>query len=297
MVAEMRAVIDEYRDRVLIGEIYLPIKQLVTYYGTDLNGAQLPFNFQLLQCRVERRMRWRRQSPNIRAALPPEHGRIGCWAITTNRASRHASASTKLASPPCSCSPCPARSRSTTARKWACRMSSISTDEVQDPAEKNQPGIGSVAIPNALLCRGNGSVYAGFTTSKPWLPLNTDYRQRNVSTFEADVSSILHLYRRLIALRRSCPVLVSGALLDVSAEGALLRYQRVDEHSRWMVLLNLGDRALQVVAPASTVVISTISAKQGTVVSNLVALDANEGLVLDCRPSLGTDALEQASRK
>ncbi len=173
----------------------------------------------------------------------------------------------------------------------------IPPDQVQDPAEKNQPGIGAGRDPERTPMPWERSVNAGFTTSKPWLPLNTDYRQRNVSTFEADVSSILHLYRRLIALRRSCPVLVSGALLDVSAEGALLRYQRVDEHSRWMVLLNLGDRALQVVAPASTVVISTISAKQGTVVSNLVALDANEGLVLDCRPSLGTDALEQASLK
>ncbi len=49
IVAEMRSVIDAYPDRVLIGEIYLPIEQLVTYYGHDLKGANLPFNFQLLQ--------------------------------------------------------------------------------------------------------------------------------------------------------------------------------------------------------------------------------------------------------
>ena len=46
----MRAVIDSYPGRVLIGEIYLPIKDLMTYYGQDLNGANLPFNFLLLQC-------------------------------------------------------------------------------------------------------------------------------------------------------------------------------------------------------------------------------------------------------
>ena len=40
---------DAYPDRVLIGEIYLPIEQLVTYYGRELKGANLPFNFQLLQ--------------------------------------------------------------------------------------------------------------------------------------------------------------------------------------------------------------------------------------------------------
>ena len=45
----MRAVVDEYHERVLIGEIYLPVQQLMTYYGTGLKGANLPFNFLLLQ--------------------------------------------------------------------------------------------------------------------------------------------------------------------------------------------------------------------------------------------------------
>ena len=35
-------------DRVLIGEIYLPLERLVAYYGKDLTGAHLPFNFALL---------------------------------------------------------------------------------------------------------------------------------------------------------------------------------------------------------------------------------------------------------
>jgi len=49
IVAEIRSVTDPYPDRVLIGETYLPIEQLITYYGHDLKGAHLPFNFQLLQ--------------------------------------------------------------------------------------------------------------------------------------------------------------------------------------------------------------------------------------------------------
>ena len=41
--------IDAYPHRVLIGEIYLPLDRLMQYYGRDLKGAHLPFNFQLLQ--------------------------------------------------------------------------------------------------------------------------------------------------------------------------------------------------------------------------------------------------------
>jgi len=33
---------------VLVVEIYLPVDRLVTYYGENLMGAHLPFNFQLL---------------------------------------------------------------------------------------------------------------------------------------------------------------------------------------------------------------------------------------------------------
>jgi len=44
----MRQVLEEFENRVLIGEIYLPVEMLVAYYGKNLTGAHLPFNFQLL---------------------------------------------------------------------------------------------------------------------------------------------------------------------------------------------------------------------------------------------------------
>src|ERR1700761_3044197 len=48
VIAELRHVVDAFDDRVLIGEIYLPIERLVAYYGAGLRGANLPFNFALL---------------------------------------------------------------------------------------------------------------------------------------------------------------------------------------------------------------------------------------------------------
>ena len=49
VVAGFRRVADEFGDRLLIGEIYLPPKRLVAYYGKDLEGVHLPFNFSLLE--------------------------------------------------------------------------------------------------------------------------------------------------------------------------------------------------------------------------------------------------------
>ena len=42
-------VVDEFDDRLLIGEIYLPMERMIAYYGEDLSGAHLPFNFQLIE--------------------------------------------------------------------------------------------------------------------------------------------------------------------------------------------------------------------------------------------------------
>ncbi|XXR82611.1 alpha-amylase family glycosyl hydrolase [Sorangium sp. So ce394] len=47
-VAAMRRALDDYDDRVLIGEAYLPFDRLMAYYGQDLSGMHLPFNFHLI---------------------------------------------------------------------------------------------------------------------------------------------------------------------------------------------------------------------------------------------------------
>jgi alpha-glucosidase len=285
IVGQMRGVIDEFTDCVLIGEIYLPIQQLVTYYGKDLKGAQLPFNFQLLQCP------WNAVSlaktiSEYQAALPP--GAWPNWVLGNHDNSRIATrvggaqaavAATLLLT-------LPGTLTVYYGEELAMADVPIPADQVQDPAEKNEPGIGAGRDPERTPMPWDRSSRAGFTTGKPWLPLNPDHLLRNVSALSVDSSSILHLYRRLITLRRSQPVLVSGALQKVFAEGTLLRYERVDQSSRLLLLLNLGDQPLQVPAPSSMVLISTTSAKEGTFISNLVELDANEALVLDCSPSL-----------
>src|SRR5581483_197806 len=45
----LRRVVDESPDRLLIGEKYIPIERLMPYYGRDMQGLHLPFNFQLIR--------------------------------------------------------------------------------------------------------------------------------------------------------------------------------------------------------------------------------------------------------
>ena len=49
IAAEFRALADDYGDRLLVGEIFLPLDELMTYYGDERPGVHLPFNFQLVE--------------------------------------------------------------------------------------------------------------------------------------------------------------------------------------------------------------------------------------------------------
>ena len=78
----------------------------------------------------------------------------------------------------------------------------------------------------------DATTQGGFTTGTPWLPL-ADPAQRNVADQERDPGSLLHLYRDLIAARRSLAGPVE--LLGGTAPG-VLAFRRGDH----IVALNLG---------------------------------------------------------
>jgi hypothetical protein len=49
LIRGLRGVVDEFSDRVLTGEVYLPVEKLGAYYERDLSGLHLPFNFSLVE--------------------------------------------------------------------------------------------------------------------------------------------------------------------------------------------------------------------------------------------------------
>ena len=75
IAADMRAIADSYGasgrgERVLIGEIYLPVDRLMHYYGRERAGVHLPFNFQLIDAPWDARS-LAKLIADYEAALPP----------------------------------------------------------------------------------------------------------------------------------------------------------------------------------------------------------------------------------
>ncbi len=90
---------------------------------------------------------------------------------------------------------------------------------------------------NGILCKGrdnartpmqwDDSPNAGFTTGTPWIDVNPNYPAINVARAMADPESILHFYRRLIALRKESNILRRGDFQLIPCENQhLLAYRR-----------------------------------------------------------------------
>jgi alpha-glucosidase len=101
--------------------------------------------------------------------------------------------------------------------------------------------------PERTPMQWNSGDNAGFSSGKPWLPVNSDYKSRNVAAQERDPTSLLSWYRSLIALRRSRPELRSGAIEFLDGASDVLAYARRDtanegSATRTLVLLNFASR-------------------------------------------------------
>ncbi len=83
---------------------------------------------------------------------------------------------------------------------------------------------------------------AGFSTAEPWIPVNPNYQQSvNVADQEADTGSVLHFFRKMVALRKANPVLIYGqyeSLLE-DHEGVYI-YTRSLDDIQFLVLLSFS---------------------------------------------------------
>lgn len=278
IVEEMRAVIDAYENRVLIGEIYLPVEELVTYYGNDLGGAHLPFNFQLIEAA------WTAtEIANIieeyEAALPP--GAWPNWVLGNHDKSRLASRIGEAQSRVAAMLLLTLRGTPTIYYGEEIGMTDvpISTDQILDPAEKNEPGLGIGRDPQRTPMPWDGSLFGGFSRVKPWLPLGPDHIVSNVLAQRASRTSILNLYRQLIDLRRKTPALVAGSITSVSTNANILAYERMMGADRIAITLNLGREPHQIHHGAGKILVSTHLDRIDEEIMGDLTLRSAEGVV------------------
>ena len=88
----------------------------------------------------------------------------------------------------------------------------------------------------------DASIQAGFSTGKPWIPVNENYEKINVAVAENDPNSILHYYRKMIAYRKANPSLIYGHFEDLLPQHPyLFVYKRWDDKDSFLAVHNFRD--------------------------------------------------------
>ncbi|HEX9987882.1 MAG TPA: alpha-amylase family glycosyl hydrolase [Chloroflexia bacterium] len=284
IIRRMRKLFDEYDDRVMIGEIYLPQSELMLYYGHDNDEAHLPFNFQLIL------LPWnadiiRAAVSSYEATLPPQGwpnwvlGNHDNHRIATRVGRAQARVANMLL----------LTLRGTPTCYYGDELAMVDVeippDMVQDVQELGKPGLGLGRDPERTPMQWGSSPHAGFTMGQPWLPVAPDYKLYNVATERDDPNSMLTFVRQLLALRRSSPALSVGGYTDIPAEEPdIFSFMREHGGQRMLVVLNFSHDPcvfkMRSESAVAEIALSTVPGRSGQVDLANLTLAPDEGIIV-----------------
>ncbi|MDQ3896780.1 MAG: alpha-amylase family glycosyl hydrolase [Actinomycetota bacterium] len=236
----IRRVADAYGgDRVLVGEVYLLSTRTVAGYVGKGDELHLAFDFTPLYEPWDAAA-WRGRIAEVEA----EFGAVGAWPTWT--LSNHDNPRHRT------------RYGGGERRARAAAVLLLTLRGVPFVYYGEELGLEDAVVPPARVvdpggrdgCRAplpwDGGPDHGWPGEEPWLPWSPDPDTRNVASLRADESSILHLYRRLLAARRASPALQTGSVTLLDGPDGVLAYERRHGDDVRAVVVNLTARAAAV---------------------------------------------------
>ncbi|MGH9213329.1 MAG: alpha-amylase family glycosyl hydrolase [Acidimicrobiales bacterium] len=205
LIRRIRRLVDGYDgDRVVIGEVYiLDVEQVAEYLGASAGELHLAFNFVPLFLGWEAAM-WR----DHLAMAARAHGDRGAWPTWVLSSHDIPRQRTRLGSE--------AAARAAAVVLLGLRGTpflyageELGLEDAVVPPEQMEDPAGFRDGCRAPVPWDAGPTH-GWTDRPPWLPWPPDPEGRNLVTLRDDPASIVHLYRRLLAVRRASPALRAG---------------------------------------------------------------------------------------
>lgn len=110
----------------------------------------------------------------------------------------------------------------------------------------------------------NATEEAGFTTGKPWLPVQPNYKHINIEAALESDESIFYTYKELITLRKENPIVVWGDYeLLLPEDETLFAYKRSYENKTWLVLANVSKETKELKMPENNSIERVIMSNYG----------------------------------
>jgi len=277
---EMRAVLDEFPDRVLAGEVQGKTDRIGHFYGYKKPRLHLPLNFALLdtpwdalslQANIDAYLNaipaqaWPdwvsggHDKPRVTGKIGDRQARVLAMLLLTLRGTPIFFAGDELGLKPVPIPP----------------------EHVKDPFEKLVGGYGLNRDPERTPMRWDQSHAAGFTTGEPWLPVGDNFAEQNVASLQTDTRSILWLYKELIALRHAHVSLREGEYRPMRSHNDILAFSRVCNEDEILVALNLVGQPRRFPWEGSaSLLLSTYVDRAEASVNGPILLRQDEGVIL-----------------
>lgn len=263
----LRELLDSYDgDRMMVGEVYLLDTSLVALYYDEGRGIHLSFNFPPLHTPWDAGL-WRARGEEVQEVIEP----VGwpTWVLSNHDVVRHRSryGSEALARAAVFLT---LGLRGTpflyAGEELGLEDALVPPDRVVDPGGRDGCRAPIPWSPDATHGWG----------PEPWLPWPPDVDGgRDAESQRADETSILHLYRRLIAARRSSPALVAGAQRLLDSPDGVLAWERTEGDDVRVVAVNFGpDDAILDLDGTWTVAVASAGADEEAAFSGTVPAES-----------------------
>ncbi len=285
LIGEFRALFDQYEDRVILGEVYQTAEQITAYQRA---GAHLLLTTSMLQSEFD--------TPHQRNVIDLAEGRtaVGAWPSRSSGnhdiprlASRVGEENLRLAAL------LHFTVRGTPTMYYGeelglCDMQ-VPLDRLQDPAGKADPRYGRDGYRAPMPW--DDSPGAGFSSSKPWLPMDEATRERHVAGQLRDPQSLLNFYRHVLRLRAREPALQIGDYAPLETPEPILTFVRGEGADQLLVAANLSDEpsaldleAIGYACCGHQCIFSTLCAEPSPLTA-VVTLKPREGMVIRLQES------------
>lgn len=87
----------------------------------------------------------------------------------------------------------------------------------------------------------DSSEYAGFSSAKPWLPVNPNYKKLNLEQQLNDETSTYHLYKNLMSLRKHETMIHGTARIHAINARILSVVRELEKQTTFITVISVGD--------------------------------------------------------
>ncbi len=293
IVKQLRTIVNEYSDKLLVGEIYtLPPGDAgiaASYLGNGTDSLHMAFDFSLLFSRWNARSyylsikKWYKLIPKdgwpchvlSNHDLHRSFNRNGMFLEQEKKAKVSAVLMLTLRGTPFIYY----------GEEIGMENTPVPRSKISDPLGLKYWPLYSGRDQARRPMLWNNSVNAGFSTVKPWLPVNNRYQEKCVEYQAKDEMSIYSLYRKLLHIRSTRAALTEGGMEFLEkGQSGVLSYLRQQNRENILVVLNFTSRKKTIALPRNThwkVLLNTYISFNDRTQHNFLDLLGYEAVVLE----------------